>query len=590
MFYSHSPAWRAWFAICLLGGLLCCCGGSRSGYAERMGILPLENLTGDATLDWVGYAAADVLGEELLGLPSLHPRTVPTRNDAVAVRATRVAGGYYTASGDGLELHLVIANMEPPASSEAYSLRTPVGEVVRAASELARRVSADARPYGTASSEALKAYALAIAPGRPDEYGTLLRRAVEVDPGFVQGQLALAQFLQSRGDQKGVEAVADAVMSHGGRFQRVDRARLELIRASGHPQDRQRLLNAIEEMAEATPADSGVAERLAREHLTTHEYDQATAWYRRAVDREPTNTGFWNMLAYAEAWRGDLDAARQSLERYRELAPDSANALDSLGEVHYRFGRFDDAARYFLECNRLSPGFQDGAALLKAARARFRAGDIPGADELIEQYVTEREQNDTIAYLTARWQYFTGRPDTAIRAMEQLLSRDGVARSLAVSGYSLLAVWAFDQGRDEDAARYADEARGRVVDLPGGTWASMASLLIQPDATPDEWSRRAEAAFPAESQESSRRGALAYALFFHGHYADAVPLLGELRAAAPAFGEDEIGLALGRALAETGREEEARQLLSVYPVVQPREESLLHELISNAVRGPNRRP
>ncbi len=51
----------------------------------------------------------------------------------------------------------------------------------------------------------------------------------------------------------------------------------------------------------------------------------------------------YNTLGYAAAARGDFAKAEDYLKRYRYLAPDQANPLDSLGELYALVGRYDEA-------------------------------------------------------------------------------------------------------------------------------------------------------------------------------------------------------------------------------------------------------
>ena len=65
------------------------------------------------------------------------------------------------------------------------------------------------------------------------------------------------------------------------------------------------------------------------------DYPAAIDAYKSALKIEPDSIVLWNYLGYAHAYAGDLSSARKALEEYRRLAPTDANALDSLGEVHY---------------------------------------------------------------------------------------------------------------------------------------------------------------------------------------------------------------------------------------------------------------
>src|SRR5260370_42571482 len=105
---------------------------------------------------------------------------------------------------------------------------------------------------------------------------------------------------------------------------------------------------------------------------------------------DPAKAVALNGLGYAEAEAGNLDAAKKALEDYARQPNQQTNALDSLGEVHFMNGRFAEAEKYFAQVTARDPSFLGGAARLKAAYARWFAGELPGADALMRRYLEAR--------------------------------------------------------------------------------------------------------------------------------------------------------------------------------------------------------
>jgi tetratricopeptide (TPR) repeat protein len=133
-----------------------------------------------------------------------------------------------------------------------------------------------------------------------------------------------------------------------------------------------------------------------------------------------------------------LQGARQAIQEYEKLAPEDANALDSLGEVSFYLGDFESAAKYFERAAQKNP-----AELVKAAEARMMTGDLRGADELFARYIGP-VKGGRAAYQMAQWEFLTGRRMKAIEAMEKLAgAMDGESQKLA---RSQLAVWDLETG------------------------------------------------------------------------------------------------------------------------------------------------
>jgi hypothetical protein len=54
-----------------------------------MAVFPLENLSGDASLDWASRASAEYLVESLAGSKTLYPVLVTSNDELWSTRATR---------------------------------------------------------------------------------------------------------------------------------------------------------------------------------------------------------------------------------------------------------------------------------------------------------------------------------------------------------------------------------------------------------------------------------------------------------------------------------------------------------------------
>ncbi len=248
-----------------------------------------------------------------------------------------------------------------------------------------------------------------------------------------------------------------------------------------------------------SPLDPAALRALAEAELSSRRFAQAERAYERLSRAAPDDPTTDNMLGYTQALAGEPDKARASLERYARRPGQAANALDSLGEAMFMNGRFAEAEKAFLECYQKYPGFLNGAPLWKAAHARWLAGNLKGADELLDRYLTQVRSDDSLAsWRRATWLYETGRREEAIALLRKAPENDLIRRQFATWDHPDAAL-----PRDPDALRRLYETTGPVND--GLVRISYAKALLE--AGRDEearallrrWPLPPQADLPAES-------------------------------------------------------------------------------------------
>src|SRR5687767_11936131 len=116
-------------------------------------------------------------------------------------------------------------------------------------------------------------------------------------------------------------------------------------------------------------------------------------------------------MAYAHGFAGNIAGAEASIAEYRRVAPQDANAYDSLGEVYFYYGRFAEAEQNFLKAFEMNNALLGGGEMYRAALSRFLAGDLPKADEYLKRYLDFRQKHGdpSLALREAVWLYTTGR-------------------------------------------------------------------------------------------------------------------------------------------------------------------------------------
>lgn len=559
--------------------------------ATRIAVLRFENLSGDASLDWMGRALSEALASAASGsreawvLPFgvirgsdavLGPRPLDApgvsaeRSQALLAGATRLILGEYAVVGGRLR---VAASIEDAASGKivraAAAAGTSAGDIAGAAASLALGLGGLARPLATGNPDALRSFAEGIEQRRPAEALRLFEKAVAADRGFGQAWLA-AIATAARIDPAAARRLAERALAAREAMHPVERAKLDLDLA-GLRGDQTAQRNALAALIAVEPADPGPYRALASLLQTGREFEKAAALLRTAASLHPDDPGVLNSLGYAEAWTGNLEAAAAALRRYRQARPEDPNALDSLGDVHLHLRKEAEAERFYLDAYAMDAGFQDGGPLLKACFARLFAGDAGGAGPLFERYIEGRRAagDPLVEYRRAEWLWLTGQRRPAVEKLALFAAgMESGERELAARAHAHLAIWNLALGGRDAARGHAKKALGLAgpVSQP---MASAAAFLTEPPASAGEWAVRAERAFQEPAQRPLQQFALACALLFERQFQPASLVLNDIhRQWKPVTSDPAIPVLLAWALAASGRPAEAAPLVERNPVPQ----------------------
>jgi tetratricopeptide (TPR) repeat protein len=580
---------RAALAACLLVLLAHC--GPRDRVAPQLAILRFENLSGDASLDWMGRAFSEILCGELEGSPerrviqwrALHafdaafgarPASAPgisaERAGALAAGANEILYGDFSVADGVLRATAVEEDLRTRKMVRVISAGGPLRDgVLPVANAIARQLGG-AHAFGTRHPEALRAYVAALEPPDPAAALRSFSQAAAADPDFGRAYVfwldaALAQ--RNRAEAEGVLRQAGA---HMDRFPELDRARLRLGAAllTG---DFNARLQALGALARLDPADPDTHRALAESLMSVRQYDAAVTEFRRALALRPEDILSLNSMGYAAAYSGDLPTAIRALRGYERLRPGEPNPLDSLGDVHFVLGHYSEAEQFYLAARAKAPGFLSGGEYLKAAQARLMTGDVPGATEIFNRYLAERRaSHDPFAeFQAAAWSWQTGARRAAIQRLDTLAraGESGTPRELAARAGAQAALWLLELG---DRSGAAERARQAVAQAGPATAeaVSLVSLLTQPEASAAEWTERAARAFPEPAQSAARDYARAYALLFAKQFQPAAQVLREIYRRPTSDLDDGMAVLLAWTYMETGQWTEAEPLLKLNPLPQ----------------------
>jgi tetratricopeptide (TPR) repeat protein/TolB-like protein len=576
---------RGAFLLPTLAILTLCCSREEPPGIRRMAILRFENLTGDDALNWLGRAASEVVAAELaasgtisiIGFHELHasdrvlgprPPAAPgisaERPAALFAGAGSILYGRVSRVGPDLRLDAVLFDTSRGKWERAFAANGPESQgVIRLADQLAKQVAAPVRTFGTRAEGALHPYCDGLESADPSAAQADFARAVAADANFGEAYLAWAQLAAEQNNRAEAQHVLELAAGRGKAIPALERARIAALAAELRG-DLQGAMQALETVARLDPTDAGTLRKLAQANLSARRYSEAAQNFKAALAVERDNPELWNGLGYAEMFAGDLTAAATALDEYRRIRPADANALDSLGDVHFYFGRFTAAEQYYRQAFQMNPGFEGGGPLLKAAHARLRTGDIGGADALFHQYLEVRQsaKDPLVELRRAEWEFLTGRKSQAIARLEGFARRmpPEPAAGLASQVYTQLAVWELELGDRTRAREFAGQAQGAQA----SGW--VARFLTGPPAPPAEWKHRAMELLPRPEDERTREWMLGCALLLQKEFQAAVPVLSDLYQHSAPEPHEILPVLLAWAQLETGDTGDAARLVQRNPV------------------------
>lgn len=185
------------------------------------------------------------------------------------------------------------------------------------------------------------------------------------DGGDVWRKLGEA-YLAAGDDARGVHCLEEAVSIDTG----LVAARKALVKHYLASDDGAAARLHADELVRQRPLDPSMRQMLGRALMQQRMWKEAIAAFRLVVTDEPDNIFAHNNLGYSAIQIGELDLAREHLERTLSLEPQQGYMLNNLGVTYERLGRSAEAHAAFSRAAELSPRY----AQAKLNRDRLQAG------------------------------------------------------------------------------------------------------------------------------------------------------------------------------------------------------------------------
>ena len=200
-----------------------------------------------------------------------------------------------------------------------------------------------------------------------DEAIAEFRRAVEIDPAFVEAQSNLGHFLARKGFSQ--EAIA-----HLNQALAVEPGFVNAHNSLGNIlADRGALDEAIQHFRKALKTDPQSAMthyNLGRALAKQGNTEEAIAQYRSALEIDPKDVDVHNNLGLLFLSRGNTDPAVEQFREALRINPNYAKAYFNLGKVYAQQDRLDEAVQNFQKALQIQPGIAEIHENLARALAR----------------------------------------------------------------------------------------------------------------------------------------------------------------------------------------------------------------------------
>jgi tetratricopeptide (TPR) repeat protein len=361
-------------------------------HAASVVVLPFRNVPGYNTLDYLIAGAPALMAEKIEQAqvldPAFGPRLLPDgarvpTDDVDAARQAAGVGARYIITGsvkrlpnwdldfevrlleahDGSPRELFRGHASGPKEEQLKvldRLLTSALEVVQglptSAVALERFHRAPSRDHYAffLYGKALTTYH-GLMPGQKrdlDKVESILRRAINVDPKFLEAQRFLGLVLEELGDGRAARAEYAAVAEKRPSAFWALSAMARLSRAEGNPG---RALEAATKALKARPGD--VDCRSLRGELLWERgaLDEAYRELKRVTQDAPRHAGAHRLLAGVCAARSLHEEQARELEILVTLAPDDLQARLDLGAAYQRLERWDQAIPIYDEICRRNP-------------------------------------------------------------------------------------------------------------------------------------------------------------------------------------------------------------------------------------------
>jgi tetratricopeptide (TPR) repeat protein/predicted Ser/Thr protein kinase len=286
-----------------------------------------------------------------------------------------------------------------------------------------------------------------------------LERAVELDPDFAMAYSYLAMVYAALGNSPAYEETIKKLEKIGSKVTGKEGLYIQALLASHGKSKDQTYEDILREIIAEYPEEKRARLDLAARLNFTGKLEEAAKELDLLLKLDPNFGPALNLVAYVYGNQKKYDLAIQYFKKYAAVSPGDANPYDSMGELYFSMGKFDEAVEKFKEAIGIKPDFGSDNKISYIYALRE---DYAGALDWIDQFIAAAPSNGLKAWgcqLRAVYDHLLGKTEAAFADLERA-NGYALADNDFYNANSLYRsrIWiSYDLGRYGDFLRYAKE-------------------------------------------------------------------------------------------------------------------------------------
>ncbi|MGB7296019.1 MAG: protein kinase [Candidatus Aminicenantales bacterium] len=274
-----------------------------------------------------------------------------------------------------------------------------------------------------------------------------LEQAVELDPEFAMAYSYLVRVYSALGNSPAAEEAIHKLEKFGDRVSGKEGLYIKTLLASRSMDKGKEMEAILGKIIADYPEEKRARLDLATRLNATGRYEEAITELDVLLKLDPKFGPALNLIAYAYGNQKKYDQAIKYFQEYASVSPGDANPHDSMGELYFYMGQFDDSIEKFKEAIRIRPDFGSDSRISYICALRE---DYSGALKWIDQFIAAAPSNGLKAWgsqLKAVYDHLLGKTEAAFadlaKAKEFALAdndfnnADNLYRSLIWTSYDL---------------------------------------------------------------------------------------------------------------------------------------------------------